>query len=63
MTINEAAVALGLAPKTVRNQVNAGTIRANPRRAGYPITISTAEVERYRSASRGKPGRRPKVQR
>lgn len=59
MTINEAARALGLSPSTVKNQVLAGRIRANPRREGYPITISAAEVERYRTASKGKPGRRP----
>lgn len=62
MTINEAARALGLSPTTVRNQVLAGRIRANPRREGYPITISLAELERYSKESRGKPGRRPKGQ-
>jgi excisionase family DNA binding protein len=55
LTLTQAAVLLGLSPSTLRNQVKAGRLRA--RMIGKTWTVSEREVERYRGASLGKPGR------
>lgn len=56
MTLTEAAEALGLSAATLRQQIAKGRLQAH--KIG-PIWVVTAEeIERYRSESRGRPGRR-----
>ena len=57
LTLSEAADQLGLAASTLRHQVQAGRLRA--RLVGKTYVVSAREVERYRTASLGRPGRRP----
>lgn len=58
LTLAEAGRKLGLAPSTLRNQVKAGRLAATL--IGKTWTITAAELERYRSESLGRPGRRMK---
>jgi excisionase family DNA binding protein len=55
MTLNEAAVALGVTAATLRQQVANGRLRAVKRGRDWHVT--PGEVERYRRESLGKPGR------
>lgn len=55
LTLAQAAALLGLSPSTLRNQVKAGRLRA--RMVGKTWTVTEREVERYRTASLGRPGR------
>ena len=55
MTLNEAAVALGVTSATLRQQVANGRLRAVKRGRDWHVT--PGEVERYRRESLGKPGR------
>ena len=59
MTLIEAAAILGVTAATLRVQVHNGRLRA--RKVGRDWHVMPGEVERYRAASLGKPGRRPKV--
>ena len=56
MTTAEAAARLGLAPATVRRQIEQGRIGA--RKVGRDWQVTPREVERYRAESLGRPGRR-----
>lgn len=58
MTLAEAAPLLGVSPGTLRNQVLAGKLEA--RKFGKTWLTTRDAVERYREASLGQPGRRPK---
>jgi len=58
MTVNEAAVELGLKPATVRTQIRNGLIKPS-RRSGRVWLISRSQVVRYREQHLGRPGRRP----
>jgi len=55
LTLTEAGARLGLAPSTLRHQVQAGRLRA--RLIGKTYVITERELERYRATSLGKPGR------
>jgi excisionase family DNA binding protein len=52
LTLNEAAVQLGLSPSTLRVQIRNGKLRAVKR--GRDWTISEREAERYRNESLGR---------
>lgn len=56
MTLKEAADTLGVAPATLRQQIANGRIKA--RKVGRDWTVTAREVERYRTASLGRPGRK-----
>lgn len=56
MTLTEAALTLGLTADTLRQQIHAGALKA--RKVGPLWTVTPAEVERYRTVSRGTPGKR-----
>jgi excisionase family DNA binding protein len=58
LTLTEAAARLGVAASTLRGQIANGKLRG--RLVGKTWTVSEREVERYREASLGRPGRRPK---
>jgi excisionase family DNA binding protein len=58
MTLAQAAELLGVTAATLRQQIANGRLRA--RRFGPLWTVTPKEVERYRLASRGRPGRRAK---
>jgi excisionase family DNA binding protein len=58
LTLAEAAVRLGLSHSTLGAQIRAG--RLHGRLIGKTWTVTEREVERYRSVSLGRPGRRPK---
>lgn len=55
MTVTEAAASLGLSPRTVRQAIGNGVMRA--RRVGPLWTVTPAEVERYRAEHLGRRGR------
>jgi excisionase family DNA binding protein len=55
MTLREAGELLGIRPGTLRQQIANGRLRA--RKVGRDWTVTPSEVERYRSTSRGHPGR------
>lgn len=55
MTVTEAAASLGLSPRTVRQAIENGAMRA--RRVGPMWTVTPAEVERYRAERLGRRGR------
>lgn len=55
MTVTEAAESLGLSPRTVRQAIENGVMRA--RRVGPLWTVTPAEVERYRAEHLGRRGR------
>jgi Helix-turn-helix domain len=57
LTLAEAGSRLGVAPATLRRQVNAG--RLNGRLVGKTWTVGEDEVERYREEHLGKVGRPP----
>lgn len=59
MTLTEAGALLGLAPATLRRQLNNGVIKGTM--VGKTWTVSKAEVEKYRLNHLGRKGRRPKV--
>ncbi len=59
MTLTEAGAVLGLAPATLRRQLNNGVIRG--KKVGKTWTVTPREVERYRVEHQGKKGRRPAV--
>jgi excisionase family DNA binding protein len=59
MTLADAARVLGVTPATLRQQIANGRLRA--KKLGPIWTVTPKEIERYRAASRGKPGRRPKA--
>ena len=61
MTLSEAAEVLGLHPGTLRLQIANGKLRA--RKVGPVWVVTSAEVERYRRESLGKPGRRERKKR
>lgn len=52
MTLNEAAVLLGVTPDSLRQQVHNGKLRA--KKVGPIWTVTPSEVERYRRESLGK---------
>lgn len=56
MTTTEAAERLGIAPTTVRRQIEQGRIAA--RKVGRDWHVTLREVEHYRAESLGRPGRR-----
>lgn len=56
LTLAEAGDRLGLSPSTLRNQVHAGKLRATL--VGKTWTVTERELERYRTESLGRPGRR-----
>lgn len=56
MTLTEAAEILGVTPDTLRQQIHAGALKA--RKIGPVWTVTPTEVERYRTVSRGLPGKR-----
>lgn len=56
MTTAEAAERLGIAPTTVRRQIEQGRIAA--RKVGRDWHVTKGAVERYRAESLGRPGRR-----
>lgn len=56
MTTIEAAERLGLAPATVRRQIDLGRIAA--RKVGRDWQMTAREVERYRSETLGRRGPR-----
>ncbi|MCY7419768.1 MAG: helix-turn-helix domain-containing protein [Chloroflexi bacterium] len=56
MTTIEAAERLGLAPATVRHQIDLGRIAA--RKVGRDWRVTAREVDRYRSETLGRPGPR-----
>jgi excisionase family DNA binding protein len=56
MTTAEAAESLGIAPTTVRRQIEQGRIAA--RKVGRDWWVTPREVERYRAESLGRPGRK-----
>ena len=47
MTIPEAALALGLAPSTLRHQIKNGKLRASRMGRSGPWFVSAGEVARY----------------
>ena len=55
MTLNEAAALLGVTPATLRQQIAHKRLHATKR--GRDWWVTPREVERYRAASLGKPGR------
>lgn len=55
MTVTEAAASLGISPRTVRQAIENGVMRA--RRIGPMWTVTPAEVERYRTERLGRRGR------
>jgi len=55
MTLVEAAAVLGVAPATLRSQIRFGRLRA--RKLGRDWHVTKGEIERYRAASLGRPGR------
>ncbi|MHB8397814.1 MAG: helix-turn-helix domain-containing protein [Candidatus Limnocylindrales bacterium] len=57
LTLPEAATILGLSPATLRSQIRYGRLRA--RKLGRDWIVTRSEIERYRTASLGHPGRRP----
>ncbi len=57
MTLNDAAVLLGLSSDTLRWQIRNGQMRAV--KHGRDWWVSPSEVERYRADNLGRPGRRP----
>lgn len=57
LTLSAAATILDLSPATLRSQIRYGRLRA--RKLGRDWVVSRAEIERYRAASLGQPGRRP----
>ena len=59
LTLTQAAAALGVSAATLRQQIGNGRLRA--RKIGPVWTVTQREVERYRTASLGRPGRRPKA--
>jgi excisionase family DNA binding protein len=56
VTTAEAAERLGIAPTTVRRQIELGRISAG--KVGRDWWVTSREVERYRSDSLGRPGRK-----
>jgi hypothetical protein len=52
VTLNEAAVVLGLSPETLRVQINRGKLRA--KKVGPVWTVTPHEIERYRRESLGR---------
>jgi excisionase family DNA binding protein len=58
VTLNEAAEQLGVTPDTLRQQIKAGKLDAEKR--GRDWWVTPRAVERYRSTSLGKRGRRAK---
>jgi excisionase family DNA binding protein len=54
LTLAEAATELGISAATLRHQVQGGRLAAHL--FGKTYVISTAELERYRATSLGKPG-------
>jgi excisionase family DNA binding protein len=52
MTVTEAAARLGVAASTLRVQIGKGKLRSTKR--GRDHWITEAEVERYRTESKGK---------
>jgi excisionase family DNA binding protein len=57
MTIPEAAAVLGLAPSTLRHQINNRKLKAH--RMGRNWYVAPSEVERYARESQGKHQRKP----
>lgn len=55
MTVTEAAASLGISPRTVRQGIGNGVIRATKR--GRDWWVTPAEVERYRAERLGRRGR------
>ena len=55
LTLTEAAAELGVSSATLRHQVQGGRLAATL--FGKTYVITTAELERYRATSLGKPGR------
>lgn len=56
MIVREAAAKLGVSEGTVRQQIAAGSLRAE--KHGRDWWIEAEEVERYQREHRGRPGRR-----
>ncbi len=56
MTLAEAAASLGLSPSTLAKQIRLGSLKGV--KVGPIWTVSAREVERYRSVSLGKRGRK-----
>ena len=56
MTVNEAAVVLGIAPTTITAQIRHGKLKAN--RRGRQWDITPGSLEKYRRDYLGKPGRK-----
>ena len=54
-SLTEAAALLGMAASTLRHQAQAGRLRASL--VGKTWVVTSAEVERYRRESLGRPGR------
>ena len=57
VTLTEAGSLLGLAPATLRRQLNNGVIRG--KKVGKTWTITPKELEKYRTEHMGRKGRRP----
>src|SRR3954462_8832033 len=55
MILSDAAELLELDASTLRHQIRNGRLKAT--KLGPVWTVTTAEVERYREANRGRPGR------
>ena len=55
-TLAQAAAELGLEPATLRQQIASGRLRG--RKVGPLWIVSARELERYRTTSLGRPGRR-----
>jgi excisionase family DNA binding protein len=55
LTLTEAAEHLGISPETLRHQIKNGRLKAE--KLGSFWVVAEDELERYRSASRGRPGR------
>lgn len=47
LTIDELAQVLGASPKTIRNQLSAGTFPIKPRRIGGRVFFRRRDVEEY----------------
>lgn len=57
MTLNEAAVKLGVQPATLRQQIARGALVATKR--GRDWWVTKAAVEKYRAEHLGRAGRQP----
>lgn len=58
MTLKAAGELIGVSPATLRSQIRQGRLKSAGTDARGGHLVTKAEVERYRTESRGKPGAR-----